>query len=80
MSISRVVQSVAFEADGGLQVSFYDPDTDVTTSGLVQMHTLLVPHGNEYDDELTAVAEAIQYLISDVMQDFPALPKRGDPE
>ena len=76
----RVIQTVAFDPDGGVQISTYDPDVDVTQSGIVMMHTMLVPRGGQYDDELDTITEALIALIKDVYEDFAVLPKLGDPE
>jgi hypothetical protein len=76
----RIIQHVTFDPDGSLQIGTYDPDTDITKSGIVSMSTLLVPAGNEYDDEIAAVTDALKYLVADVLDDFPRLPKLGDKE
>ncbi len=74
-----VIQTVAFEPDGGVQIAYYTPRTDVTTVGVINAHTLVVPAGYDYDDEIQAVLDAVEHLVLDVMDDWKRLPKVGDP-
>lgn len=75
----RVVQHVAVEPDGSVQIGFYTPAADLKASGVAQMHTILVPAGDEYDEEIEAVMDAVHHLIDDVLDSFPHLPGLGDP-
>jgi hypothetical protein len=67
------IQTVAFD-ETGLQIGYYDPDTDVKAPGLVRLHTLIVPGGDDYDDEIQAVVDAVVYLLNDVGEDWEKLP------
>ncbi len=71
---SRVIQQVTWEPDGGVQISYFDPTIDMKEPGVAHLHTLVVPAGYEYDDELAAVTDAVHHLIGDVMEDFADLP------
>jgi hypothetical protein len=68
------ITSVAIEEDGGLQISYYTPERDVKAAGVVKLHTLIVPAGFDYDDEIDAVIDAVTYLINDVDDDWERLP------
>jgi hypothetical protein len=66
------IQHVACDPDGGLQVGYFDAaGPDIKENGVLHMHTLIVPVGDEYDDELRAVHEALRYLVNDVLEDLP---------
>lgn len=69
------IQSVAFGEDGSVQVTYLTPETDAKKPGLVRAHTLVVPLGADYDDEIEAIADAARYLIDDVNDDWDRLPK-----
>lgn len=42
---------------------------DVRKNGLMWSHTVNVPAGSDYDDELQAVTEALHNLLDDVLDD-----------
>jgi hypothetical protein len=67
------IQHLAID-DQGLQIGYYDPDTDMKAPGLVKLHTLVVGRGMDYDDEIDAVLDAIIYLLNDVHEDWDTLP------
>lgn len=68
-----IIQSVAIEPDGGLQISFYRPQEDIKGNGVLHMHTLVIPADDDYDDEIEAVLEAARYAVRDVLEDIPNL-------
>lgn len=68
----RRVQNVQVDEDG-IQVVFYTPEQDAKAPGIVQLHTLMIPKGADYDDEITAAIDALQYLINDVLDDWDTL-------
>lgn len=72
--IERLIQSVAVSPDGGLQIGYYAPGTDVKANGVILLSTLVVPPDDEYDDEIEAVLDAIKHLVADVLEDFANLP------
>lgn len=67
------IQNLGFDGDGDMHIAYLAPDEDVKEVGVVHLHTLLVPRGFDYDDEMDAVLDAIMYLIGDVLEDLPAL-------
>jgi hypothetical protein len=76
--LNHLVQSVAVMPDGGLQIGYYTPERDVKEHGVVGLHTLIVPAGFEYDDEIDAVINAVTYLINDVLQDWESMRTQAD--
>lgn len=72
------IQSVAIVEDGGLQIGYYDPQRDLKSAGLVRLHTLIVPRGFDYDDEIDAVHTAINHLLNDVDEDWKGLRTLAD--
>lgn len=68
------IQNITFDEHGHLEVAYYQPDIDVKAPGLAKMHTLIIPKGYEYDDEIDAVVAAATHLLLDVLEDFDALP------
>jgi hypothetical protein len=72
------IQTVQVD-DGGLQIAFYTPEQDVKAPGIVQLHTLMVPKGAGYDDEITAAIDALVYLVNDVLEDWNTLDPMPEP-
>jgi hypothetical protein len=68
----RTIQEIRLEEDG-IQIAYYTPDEDVRQPGVVQLHTLLIPRGGDWDDEIDTVLEAAEYLINDVLDDWSTL-------
>jgi hypothetical protein len=68
----RIIQEIRMEEDG-VQIAFYTPDEDVRQPGVVQLHTLLIPRGGDWDDEIDTVMEAASYLVNDVLDDWSTL-------
>jgi hypothetical protein len=67
------IQHVAVD-EGTLQIGYFDPNVDMKAPGLVRLHTLIVPKGDDYDDEIDAVLDALVYLLNDVAEDWDNLP------
>lgn len=74
MPSSIVVQTVQLQSDGGVQVSYYLPETDLKANGVLHMHTVIIPAGDQYDDEIGAFRDALTHLLLDVLDDLPTLP------
>ncbi len=77
MNPSLQVQNVAFETDGTAHIAYFDLDEDVKSNGLIHSHTLIVPAGADYDDEIRTLMEAVHALIADAADDLRRL---GPPE
>jgi hypothetical protein len=56
-------------ADGGVEVGYVRVPEDLKKNGLIWQHTVQIPRGSDYDDELDAVMEAIAVLTRDVLED-----------
>ncbi len=74
------LQSCTFEADGGMQITYYLPDTDVKAAGVVRLQTLMVPPGAEYEDEMESARGAVSHLVRDVLDDWDSLTSLRDQE
>ena len=70
--VGRVIGAVSFEPSG-VTVEWVEA-TDVKANGCLLAQSLFVPHGDQYDDELDAVLDAVQLLLADVLTDLPGLP------
>jgi hypothetical protein len=68
-----VIASVEFDVDA-VTVVYVVPDRDLKANGIVHSHSLRVPYGDQYDDELDAVREAAIALVKDVLEDVDAIP------
>lgn len=73
------IQSIGVDTDG-LQIGYYIPAEDIKSNDVIHMHTLIVPLGADYDDEITAVLEAARYLVLDVLDDLPRLTAGASPK
>ena len=76
---STAIRAVTFEPDGSAVVEYCVPAVDARANGVIHNHTLYVPAGIDYDDELAAVTDAVKALLDDVLEDLPLLPPAGRP-
>ena len=53
-----VIRALSFTEDGGLGMEYLIPSTDMKANGLMVQHTLYVPGGEDYEDEIQAVMDA----------------------
>lgn len=53
----------------GVALSYVRIPTDIRKNGLAWRHQVIVPNGSDYDDEIEAVIEAAQALLTDVLDD-----------
>lgn len=72
--IKVAIQSVSFGSEGEVEMTYMLPESDVKAPGLARMHTILIPKGYEYDDEMAALSEAADLLLLDVLEDFESQP------
>lgn len=68
-----LVRGLTFDPDGSITVEYADADKDMREKGIILNHTIFVPAGEDYDDELLDVARAVQALLADVLEDLPHL-------
>ncbi len=70
-ALIRVIQ---FEPDtGSVAIEYCIPGMDVRENGVLLNHTLFVPGGDDYDDEIDALRDAARALLDDVLEDLPHL-------
>lgn len=65
-----LIRGINFEADGSVIIE-YCHQSDLKSNGVVLNHLLAIPVGDQYDDEIFAVHQAIQALLADVIEDLP---------
>lgn len=68
-----VLAGMAFQSDGSIVMEYCIPGLDALRNGIVLNHTLLVPTGADYDDEIDDVRRAVIALVDDVLEDLPHL-------
>ncbi len=66
-----ILQGISFE-EQVVMVQFLDPD-DVKGNGAQRHQQLYIPRGDDYDDEIEAVEDAVKYLIADINEDWSNL-------
>lgn len=68
----RVIRSVNFVEDA-VFVEFFSPADDIKANGVIINHSIAVPTGESYDDEIEALTDAVFALLEDVLEDIPGL-------
>lgn len=68
-----MLRAVSFEDNGSVVLEYCIPAQDARENGVVLNHILRVPYGQEYDEEIDAVHDALLALVSDVLEDLPHL-------
>lgn len=69
-----LIRAISFEAEASAVVIEYcQPDQDARVNGVLLNHTLFIPAGSDYDDEISALQTAACGLLEDVLEDLPAL-------
>jgi hypothetical protein len=72
MSLPRLaVRTLSFDPDGSLTVEYLRPAIDARANGVVLNHTMYIPVGDQYDEEIDAVRVAVEALLDDVLEDLP---------
>jgi hypothetical protein len=61
-------------------LEYADVDQDMREKGIILNHTIFIPAGEDYDEELFDVARAVQALLTDVLEDLPNLAPLPAPE
>jgi hypothetical protein len=68
-----LLRSITFQPDMSAVVEYCIPAQDARQNGVVLNHIMQVPYGDDYDDEIDAVQDAVLALIDDVLEDLPHL-------
>lgn len=73
-----LLRNVTFQPDNSILLEYCIPSQDARENGVVLNHVMSIPYGQDYDDEIDAVHDAVLALIDDVLEDLPNLqPLRG---
>lgn len=67
------IQSISIDMDGDLHIA-YVLEENVKANGVGIAHTMIIPQGATYDEEIAALIEAAEYLVADVLDDMPRTP------
>ncbi len=54
---------------GGIEIGYVRVPEDVKKNGLISSHSVQIPRGSDYDDELDDVMEALAALLHDALED-----------
>jgi hypothetical protein len=69
-----MIRAIQFEPDtGSVVIEYCIPSQDARENGVLMNHTLFVPGGDDYDDELDELRHAARALLEDVLEDLPHL-------
>lgn len=71
--------------DEGVELTYVRVPQDIRKNGLAWTHSVQIPRGSDYDDELEELADALNALLTDVLEDEPTaepieLPERVEDE
>jgi hypothetical protein len=66
-----ILVGVQFE-EAVVALQYIDPN-DLKANGAQKHLTLYVPRDDDYDDEIAAIEDAVQYLIADIGEDWSQL-------
>lgn len=68
MEALNQLSAIEFRPDG-VCLAYGRYPTDIRQNGLIWQHQVLVPRGSDYDDEIEALMETAQALLTDVLED-----------
>lgn len=69
MSEDLQITGLGVMPDGGIEVGYVRLPTDLRKNGLLWHHSVSVPRGSDYDDELDDLMESLGALMRDVLED-----------
>lgn len=55
--------------DAGIEIGYVRVPADVRKNGLLWQHSVLVPFGSDYDDEIEEFQAALRALLMDALDD-----------
>lgn len=64
-----VIHGLEATPDGGVVLTYGRVPQDIRKNGLMWQHSVQIPAGSDYDEELEAVSDALQALLEDVLED-----------
>ncbi len=56
-------------SETGIEVGYLHVPDDVRKNGLVWQHSVQIPRGSDYDDEIETFEQALLALLEDVLDD-----------
>lgn len=62
------ITGVSLQPDG-IDIGYLRIPQDVRKNGLIWEHNVSIPMGSDYDDEIEAVREALEALLTDALDD-----------
>ncbi len=68
-----VIRAIGFEGDGSVTMDYLIPSRDAFRTGVVLNHTIHIPLGDQYDEEILNLTEAALALLADVLEDLPVM-------
>lgn len=68
-----LLRTITFQPDESVVLEYCIPSQDARENGVILNHTMAIPYGKDYDDEINAVHDAVFALIDDVLEDLPYL-------
>lgn len=63
------IVGVSLLDDGGLEIAYIELTKDLKKNGLAWTHTVRVPRGSDYDEELESFYEALGEVLRDALDD-----------
>lgn len=73
----RVISSLTFGQDGGVEIQYMDIETDVRNKGLlVATHALRIRPGGigDYETEIEELRSGCERVLADALEDFDTTP------
>lgn len=64
-----VLHGVSLMEDGSIELAYMRMPVDLRVNRLMWQHSVIVPAGSDYDEEIDAVYEALTALLDDVLDD-----------
>lgn len=76
--MGRVILGLELGGDS-VTFTYITIPADIRETGLAQQHTIQIPLGGDYEDEVDALMEAAEALLEDALDDFERLPAYEPP-
>lgn len=69
-----LVRNVAIHPDG-VAIDYLRLPADTRENGLTVTHNIWIPRGEDYEDELDAIEDAVKEAVMDALEDLGNLPE-----
>ena len=77
--MGRVILSLQMDGEG-VSITYMTLPADVRETGLVAQHSLQIPVGGDYEDEIETLRTAALDLLDDALDDFDKVPAFVPPD